>query len=245
MILRAGYGDDIRQTDTQFAANIKGAIAAGLKVAVYWFGYPDSVEDALKEWAVCRQVIEPYRDHILFVTYDYEYDSVNYYKRIHGSAPDKALINQMVLAFGGAAKAGGYKTAIYTNNDYRRNVFTEATLSAFDYLWLADYSGGPDVSCAIQQTGSTGTVPGINGNVDLDTVFIVIGAPPFQCDTTMDIKRSPGGWYQFKITANQTPKVNVGSGGVVAILPRYQLGSELLLYRWLRQVRDRDGRVCQ
>lgn len=73
----------------------------------------------------------------------------------------------------------------------------------FDFLWLADYSGRPDVPCAIQQTASSGTVPGISGSVDIDTVFAEIGAPPIKCDTTTDVTRTPGGWYQFKVTAEK------------------------------------------
>ena len=95
-VLRAGYGNDAAQKDICFDANIKGALAAGLKVAVYWFSYADSVDDALKEWQVCRQIILPYRGQICFVASDYEYDSYNYYQRVHGTAPSNDLINQMV-----------------------------------------------------------------------------------------------------------------------------------------------------
>ena len=147
VVIRVGYGDDVSQQDKQFAENIKGALAAGMKAAVYWFNYADSVADALKEWAVCKQIIVPYKGQIEFVASDYEYDSYNYYRRVHDAAPTKELINQMVMAFRGAAKADGWKTAIYTNSDYRRNVFTPQTLSAFDIRWFAYYSGKSAVPC--------------------------------------------------------------------------------------------------
>ena len=217
-VLRAGYGDDIRQQDTQFAANIRGALAAGLKVAVYWFSYADSVDDALKEWAVCKQIIAPYKGQIKFVASDYEYDSYNYYKRVHGKAPDKALINQMACAFLAAARSDGWKTCLYTNNDYRCNVFTAATLKAADYLWLADYTGGPDVPCAIKQTGSTGTVQGISGHVDMDTVFQAIARTSVQIDTTMDVTIPRGGYYTFKTVSSQQPTVTIGTPGVVQLM---------------------------
>ena len=203
-IIRAGYGNSVSQQDTAFRANITGAVKAGLKAAVYYFSYADSVADALKEWAACRQIIAPYRTKILFVTLDYEYDSVDYYRRIHGAAPSKALINQTVGAFLSAAKADGWKTALYTNNDYRRNIFTAATLNAWDYLWLADYTGGPDIPCAIQQTTSSGRVPGISGSVDLDTVFAAIGTvpPPYTVDTTTDVTIEPGQSYTVKTTGD-------------------------------------------
>lgn len=205
-VIRAGYGNDPSQRDTAFIANIIGAIAAGLKVAVYWFSYAVSVADARKEWEVCKQVIGPYKSKILFVAFDYEYDSVSYYKKVIGSAPSDALINQMVNAFLNAAKADGWGTALYTNNDYRRNVFSAATLKAWN-IWLADYTGGPDIPCAMQQTGSTGTVPGITGNVDLDTLFQAIGAQPdYTCDTSNGAENPVvipmGGCYTAKTTGN-------------------------------------------
>lgn len=218
VILRAGYGNDISQTDTQFETNIKGAVAAGLKIGVYWFGYPDSITDARAEWAVCKKVIEPYRSSILFVCYDYEYDSAGYYKKIHGTAPSNALINGMVNAFLSAVKADGWKTCLYTNNDYRLHIFTVTTLAAADYLWLADYSGGPDIPCAIQQTGSTGTVPGISGSVDMDTVFVAIVLTAVRIDTTMDVTILRGGYYTFRTNCNQQPAVTVGTAGVVALI---------------------------
>lgn len=176
-VIRAGYGDSAAQIDKQFLSNIKGALDAGLKVAVYWFSYADTPDDAQKEWQVCKQIIEPYRGKILFVASDYEYDSVKYYRRIHGSAPSNDLVNQMVSAFLSGAKEDGWGTALYTNNDYRKNIFSAATIEVWP-IWLADYTGAPDIPCFIQQTGSTGKVAGISGNVDMNTCFKDFSAQP-------------------------------------------------------------------
>jgi LysM repeat protein len=82
----------------------------------------------------------------------------------------------MVNAFLNSAKADGWGTMLYTNNDYRRNVFSKTTLAAWD-IWLADYTGDPDIPCAIQQTSSAGRVPGISGNVDTDLCYKVFDVP--------------------------------------------------------------------
>ena len=171
VVIRAGYGNSTAQIDKKFLDNIKGATAAGIKVAIYWFHYFDSAEDAAKEWAVCKSIIELYRSKILFVASDYEYDSVKYFQRIHGTAPDKELINQMVDTFCTAAESDGWKVEVYTNNDYRRNVFTPQLISKRP-VWLADYTGEPDIPCDLQQTGSTGHVDGITSNVDMNTCFV-------------------------------------------------------------------------
>lgn len=175
-VIRAGYGNSAEQQDAQFTANIKGALAAGLKTAVYWFSYACSVEDAQKEWAACKQIIDPYRGKICFAASDYEYDSVRYFKSVCGAPPTNEQINSMVNVFLNAVKADGWGTMLYTNNDYRRNIFSGTTLAAWD-IWLADYNGEPDIPCAVQQTGSTGTVPGISGNVDTNLCFKVFDAP--------------------------------------------------------------------
>lgn len=230
-ILRAGYGDDIRQQDKQFTANITGAAAAGLKVGVYWFSYADGPADALREWAACRQIIAPHRDKItLPVVYDYEYDSAKYYRKLHGTAPSNDLINQMVNAWLSAAKADGWKTALYTNSDYRRNIFSAATLAAWD-IWLADYTGGPDVPCAIQQTGSTGTVPGITGCVDMDIAYKDY-APhtAVQIDTTGTYYMCSGGVYQIKTTCAAPPKVTSGNSSIAIVLPRFRSGNDDFWY---------------
>ena len=60
---------------------------------------------------------------------------------------------------------------MYTNNDYIKNRWRLDVLKHWE-IWLADYTGGPDVSCGMQQTSSTGTVDGISGNVDMDTAFV-------------------------------------------------------------------------
>lgn len=225
-VIRAGYGNDISQTDTRFVANIKGALTAGLKVAVYWFSYSDSVADAKKEWETCRTVISPYKEKILFIASDYEYDSYRYYRKQHGTAPSKTLVNNMVNTFLGAAKADGWTTALYTNNDYRRNIFSAATLSAWP-VWLADYSGGPDIPCAIQQTGSTGTVPGISGYVDLDICFKNFSITvDYTCDTSTTVKIARGAAYQAQITSKETPKVVAGTPDIMTVLHRYDDGDK-------------------
>lgn len=228
-IVRAGYGKSLSQMDARFRENITGAARAGLKTAVYWFSYADSEGNALKEWTICRQVIEPYRHMISFVAYDYEYDSVDYYKKVHGDSPSKTLINSMANAFLSAAKADGFNAVLYMNNDYRRNVYTAETVASW-YLWLADYAGEPDADCALQQTTSSGKVPGISGNVDLNTVFHDFSTvdTAVQIDTTMDVSRSHGGYYTIKTICPQQVFVTAGTGGVVTVVPFPKQGNEQL-----------------
>ena len=228
-IVRAGYGDDPSQQDTGFAANIGGALAAGLKTAVYWFSYADSLADAQKEWAVCRQIISPYRGKIKFAAYDYEYDSYNYYRRIHGAEPADALINGMANAWLNSAKAEGWTGVLYTGEEYRRNVFSVMTLKMWD-IWLADYSGTVDEAFAVRQTAGTGKVPGISAAVDLDVVYKDFDMPAYTCDTSGTVEIARGSAYQIAVTAASAPGVVAGTGDVVTILPRSSTGDRWFYY---------------
>jgi len=205
-VIRAGYGNSLSQKDKQFVANITGAIKVGLKIGIYYFSYADSVADARAEWTTCKRIIQPYKSHILFVAEDYEYDSYNYYRRIHGAAPSNTLINQMVNAFLGAAKADGLGAALYTNNDYRRNIFSAATLAAWP-VWLADYTGGPDVPCMMQQTSSTGSVPGISGNVDMDTLFQAVSVQSAPARPVVAQNIGVNVWYRVRAGGVWLPEV--------------------------------------
>lgn len=229
-LIRAGYGNEINGKDPRFEANISGARAAGLDVGVYWFSYAASVADARKEAAVFRQVIAPHREQITYpAAFDYE-EAGREYARKHGANPDGDLISRMADAFLSDMKADGWKTALYTNNDFRRNVFSAQTLKNWD-LWLADYSGAPDAACAIRQTGSTAKIPGIDGSVDTDVCFKDYAVPSgagsaVKFDTTGTYTMEPGGVYQLKTTCAQQPKVWSGSPGSVLVLPRFRSGRD-------------------
>lgn len=170
-ILRAGLGKYITQIDPRFEQNAFGALSAGLHVGAYWFSYATSPEEARQEAQVCAQVLEPYKGKFDFPVYfDYEYASEEYSKK-QGVTPTQALRESLAQAFCEEIESRGWRAGVYTNNDYLKNRWRLDVLKQWE-IWLADYTGGPDVSCGMQQTSSTGTVDGISGNVDMDTAFV-------------------------------------------------------------------------
>lgn len=140
-------------------------------------------------------------------------------------------------------KADGWFVNLYTNIDFiKSGRFSASTIKNYD-VWLADYSGAPDYSCGIQQTGSTGTVSGITGNVDMEVAFkdypTIIQAGGYngyskpqntavKIDTTMDILFSHGTYYKVKTTSPQPVTVTAGTGGVVTIVPFPRTGNDQL-----------------
>lgn len=213
VILHAGYGDDISQVDSQFVNNIKGAISHNIKIGIYWFSYAVDEADAMIEADICRQVIQPYHDNItLPVFYDYEYDSVNYYRRVKGIAPTDELINKMTISFCNRIQSYGFKAGVYFNKQYQTNIYTPDTLNRY-VKWFAYYSGiqsGYD----FQQTTSSGSVNGVSGNVDMDICFddsYFVKESFCRSDTNGEMKMKLNSTYQFKITSDKLPTFQVGN----------------------------------
>ncbi len=169
-IIRGGYGSSISQKDSMFESHINGALAAGIKVGVYWFGYAYTVATAKLEADVCHEVIKAYKDKItLPVFYDWEYSSMDY-ANSNGVYPDRKLITDMTIAFMDRIKELGYSTGYYTNLDYITNRYDYSRLKNYD-LWMAYYNDSkPDYDCIIQQYTASGKLDGFNGPLDLNRV---------------------------------------------------------------------------
>ena len=167
-IFREGYR---RAIDSQFKNYVKGAKAAGIPIlGVYHFIYIDGATPKQNAEACIANMkaagLDPTNTWIFA---DLEYDTWTK----AGIKVTKALCTQYTIEFLSTLKAAGCKKlGIYCNLDYYRNYYDWNQLGEYrKYLWLADYTGGPDVDCVIQQTGSTGKVSGISGNVDMDKLF--------------------------------------------------------------------------
>lgn len=208
-IIRAGYGKYESQVDSRFEQNAFGALSAGIHAGAYWFSYATTPDEAREEAKLCASTIEKYKGKFDFPVYfDYEYDSEEYSKK-QGVTPTQELRESLAEAFCEEIQAQGWRAGVYTNNDYLQNRWRLEMLKQWE-IWLADYTGGPDVSCGMQQTGSTGTVDGISGNVDTDTAFVDY---PFLIQND--------GWNGFTAaaTANWISDTTNGTDNPVLITP--------------------------
>ena len=170
VIIRAGYGAN--NIDAQFKRNITECNRLGIPCGVYWFSYAYTEEMARKEAEYCLAAIKPYRVE-LPVCFDFEYDSVTYAQK-NGVGIGKTLATSLCHAFCGTIEAAGYYAMNYTNKDYLNRYFGDTT---FKYdLWIAAWPNNPDPNnppceCGIWQYTSKGSVPGINGNVDMNYAY--------------------------------------------------------------------------
>lgn len=176
VIIRCGYGRN--NEDKYFSANVRGCQANGIPIlGVYHFMYAINAEQARQNAENAIKLVKKAGlPSNITIWADVEYDTVEN-AAIQGVKLGKAEVDVFTRVFCETVKKAGYKTGIYLNNDYRLNYYYKNTLSNYD-LWLADYTGGPDVPCLIQQTGYS-VVSGVPGKVDTN-VWIGSGAitPP-------------------------------------------------------------------
>ena len=169
VVIRAGYGKG--NIDKRFIDNIDGAIAAGIEfIGAYWFSYAYSVDMAKREAQYINEAVGPYKNKLnLGVYFDWEYDSMDYAKKL-GVNCSKSLITDMNVAFCKKISELGYKAGYYLNLDYSRNHIDESKLTAYR-KWFARYGVTKQDGCYLWQYSSSGKVNGISGNVDMNELI--------------------------------------------------------------------------
>lgn len=169
VIIRCGYGRT--SEDMRFIEYVNASRQAGIPIhGVYHFIYAVNDSEALQnaENAI-RLVKKAGLPSDTRIWCDVEYDTISNAKK-RGVNLGNEQINRFTKIFCDTIVKAGYKTGIYLNNDYRRTKYYASTLDERD-LWLADYTGDPDVPCLYQQYSESGSVSGISGRVDMNYYF--------------------------------------------------------------------------
>lgn len=161
-ILRAGFGREVSQIDARFEANYKNAKAAGVKLGAYWYSYADSVTDAEKEAKACLSVLKG-KTFELPVYYDLEDNSQVGF--------GKTTLTNIAKKFCDTLKASGYSVGVYANANWFKNYLDYSGLKKLYSIWLAQYNSTAQYECDIWQYSSSGSVKGISGNVDMNTIY--------------------------------------------------------------------------
>ena len=163
-----GYGSGEAGLDENYAENIQGAREAGIDAGVYFFSQAITVEEAVEE---ANLVIESLKglDINYPVVYDWEiiYDDT---ARTDNVSVD--VLTDCCVAFCETIRNAGYTPMIYQNK--RTTIFKLDLNRLTDYdFWLAEYGSEPTYyyDFDMWQYTSTGSVPGIEGDVDLNISF--------------------------------------------------------------------------
>lgn len=168
IILREGYR---KAMDEKFMEYVAGCKKHGIPIkGIYHFYYATSSAGAREEAASCIENIKKAglgKDVIVF--FDFEYDTVKK-AAAQGVKLGKSECILFAKEFCAYVEAQGYTPGIYANLDYYKNMYDPDLIKKYVF-WLADYTGEADVPCSYHQYTSSGKVPGINGNVDMNYFY--------------------------------------------------------------------------
>jgi lysozyme len=151
-------------TDPKFARNQQETRRSGLLVGYYHFSRPD-LNSALAEADYFLSVVKPSSGEILALDYE-----ANWNGDVVGWC--KTFLDRV------SQQLSGYKPLIYLNRSLANGHDWSSVINANYGLWIASYDGNPTSvpktpwpTTAMKQYSSSGSVPGIIGNVDMNTFF--------------------------------------------------------------------------
>lgn len=165
-MLRAGYGNSVKQIDPQFKRNVANCELHGVNWGVYWYSYATSPAQARQEARCCLQVVQGMKP-TMPVAYDIEYEPGIL-------ALSNATRTEMVKAFLEEVEAAGYYGILYASTDFIRNKLNWKELSQYD-VWAAQY--GSACTCplpyGIWQYSSSNPlgIPGYGKSLDCNKVY--------------------------------------------------------------------------
>ena len=164
------YGSAELFTDTKFEQNYRGAVAAGIKVGVYFYSQAITVQEAQEEASYVLNILNG-RKLDLPVSFDTEQQD--------GARAD-ALSQQgrtnMCITFCEMIKANGYTPMVYAGLGWTRNGLFMDQLSSYK-TWIAHYvydatdSSGYNNPYQYWQYIDCGGINGISTGVDMDVTF--------------------------------------------------------------------------
>lgn len=154
------------EADSTAAVNYRGAKDAGMQVGGYFFSQAVTAEEAVEEAEFVLEMIKDWKMDMPIV-FDWE--------DAGGTRPigmDARTLTDCAKAFCETIENAGYEAMVYTNwNQAFYDLYLEE-LSEYG-LWLAMYEADMEFPYKIDmwQYSCTGSVPGIEGAVDLNIYF--------------------------------------------------------------------------
>ena len=149
------------EIDPYFHKNIQEAAKAGVQIGAYIYSLATTPEMAVEEANFVLNLIREYP-----VSYPIAFDMEDEVQKVLS----KEQLAQIANAFCSTISDAGYYPIIYANEYWLNN---HLDMSLMNYpVWVARYSVKPTYNSPVMwQATSTGSVKGINGNVDIDFQF--------------------------------------------------------------------------
>ena len=162
--IRVGYQEDFggkNVEDKYFKKNIEEAQREGIKVGLYFYSYAINEEESKQqaEWVLSK--IE--KNNIeLPIAFDWE--SWNSFVKCKLSF---FQLNNIANTFISEIEKGGFKASLYSSKNFLEKIWYK---DKYENIWLAHYADETDYEGKYQywQMSNTGSINGINGNVDIN-----------------------------------------------------------------------------
>lgn len=153
--------------DSYAKINYKNAAAAGLQVGGYFFSQAVTPEEAVEEAEFVLEMVKDW-DIRMPIVYDWEYGGAD----SRTANIDARTLTDCTLAFCQTIEKAGYEAMIYFNEDQSHKDMHLEELTNYRF-WLAQYGEMLDYPYQVDmwQYTCTGSVPGIEGNVDINLLF--------------------------------------------------------------------------
>lgn len=171
-ILRAGYRGytvgNVKE-DKMFSLNLAGAKKEGLSVGVYFFSQAITPEEALEEAELVLKLLDGCPLELPVV---YDWENIND-KDARTNGLDQETLTACARAFCDRVAQAGYQSMLYVIQHWAYKRYDLSRLADVP-LWFAQYQEQPDFYYDFQlwQYTSTGSVRGIQGNVDRDVLLL-------------------------------------------------------------------------
>lgn len=170
VIIRAGYRGSVTGAlveDPCFVQNIRGALAAGLEVGIYFFTQATTEAEAVEEASAVIAMVQEYEIKLPIYI---DTEGAGGSGRADGL--DVATRTMVCEAFCRTVVNAGYNAGVYASRYWLNNNLTMSSLDKYE-VWLAEYTAIPKYTgyYTMWQHSSKGHVDGIEGNVDLDIYY--------------------------------------------------------------------------
>ena len=171
VIIRAGYtgygASHSLNKDDRFEKNYAAAKKAGLHVGSYYYSGAMSEDFAEKEAKYFLSLLKGKQfDLPVYMDVEETHFPTNM------TSLGKSRLTNIVYKWCVTVEAAHYFTGFYTAKSWTQSYLEMTGLSRFTF-WLAHWTKKTDYSgpYAMWQYSDSGTIPGINGNVDLDWCY--------------------------------------------------------------------------
>ncbi|MBO4245208.1 MAG: glycoside hydrolase family 25 protein [Bacilli bacterium] len=151
--------------DKQFKRNMEGFNRVGIPVGVYFYSYAATKKSAIKDANWVLEQIKPYKVDLPVV---YDWENWSFYNAFNNSF---YTLNNNANAFLDTVSKEGYQGMLYGSKTYLDKIWlnikypiwvAQYTNTILDYRGLYDYL----------QICDNGKIDGINGNVDIDIMYV-------------------------------------------------------------------------